>query len=310
MKKENKEKVIQYTKDYYKWSLMSDGTTIERYVDYRDEFPSKAIDKILNSDNPEECLWETVGEWDLSCDDWQYETDFFEGLEAFCKANSIDILNAIEVVRNNFYWSYPDSFLNPEFNAVIQIDTGDGNEDFTLHNILNYAKNHGYCNGLEERAGLYWLAKQQGRLGLLKREIRKADGYSGGNCEESPFVSSTITELENLCTHMGAVTFLVKMHLQDAIKILQAKREHKDDFDKYNPLETKGSPFGYITLSKDTETGIYDSWQGGGSLMEITLEKEVKLPIHLIFSITTDKDIQEVYGMSDECWQKTLLKIA
>lgn len=310
MKKENEKKVIQYTKEFYKWSLMSDGTTIERFVDYRDEFPSKAIDKILGSDNPEECLWETVSEWDFSCDDWEYETEFFKGLKELCEANGIDTDEAEEVVRDNFYWSYPDSFLNPEFNAVIQIDTGDGNYDFTLHNILNYAKDNGYCNGLEERAGLYWLAKQQGRLGLLKKEIRKADGYSGGDCKESSFVSSTITELENLCTHMGAVTFLVKMRLQDAVKILQAIKEHKNDFDEYNPLKTKGCPFGYITLSKDTETGIYDSWQGGGSLMEIKLEKDVKLPLHLIHSITTDKDIQEVYGMSGDCWQETLLKIA
>lgn len=309
MTNETKDKVIQYTREYYKYSLMSDGTTIERYVDYRDKFPTSLIEKILRSDNPEECFFEETNNMDFYADDWSYEDEFFAGLEAFCVANTIDIDEAREVVRDNFYWSYPDSFLNPEFNAVIQIDTGDGNYDFTYHNILNYAKNYGYCDGLEKTAGLHWLAKQQGRLRLLKSEIKKADSYSGGNCE-SPFVSSSITELENLCTNMGAVTFLVKMRLQDAIRILQAKIDHKGDFDEYNPLETKGCPFGYITLSSDTETGIYDSWQGGGSLMEIKLEKDVKLPIHLIYSLTTDKDIQEVYGMAEECWQETLLKIA
>lgn len=310
MTEENENKVVQYTKKYYKYSLKNDGCTIERFVDYRDKFPKETIHEILYADNPDEYFCEMVSKWDFDSDDWAYETKFFDGLSEFCKENGIDIEEAKEVVEDNFYWTYPDNFLNPEFNAVIQIDTGDGNYDFTLHNILNYYKNHGYCNGLEKLAGLHWLAKQQGRLRLLNKAIRKADGYSGGDCPESPFVESSITELENLCTQMGAVTFLVKMHLQDAINILQALREHKDDFDPYHPLDTKASPFGYITLSKDTETGIFDSWQGSGSLMEIRLEKDVKIPIHLIASIDTDKKIQEVYGMNEECWRETLLKIA
>jgi len=87
---------------------------------------------------------------------------------------------------------------------------------------------------------------------------------------------------------MSAVTFLVKMQLMDAINILQKIRENIDNFNPYQPLDTSGCPFGYIVLSKDTVTGLYDSWQGGGSLMEIKLEKDVKIPIHLINSIDTD----------------------
>lgn len=309
MTKEMIEEVVQYTKEYYKYSLIADGCTIERYVDYRDKFPEEAIREILRAENPLEKFDETVFEWDCNSDDWRYETEFFNRLEEFCKTKGIDLEEARETVLENFYWTYPDSFLNPKFSAVIQIDTGDGNYDFTLHNILNYARNYGYCDGLEESAGLHWLAKQQGRLGLLKKAIKNADPETEYKCE-SPFVNSSIAELENLLTNMGAVTFLVEMHLADAIKILQAQKEHKKDFDEYHPLETKGSPFGYITLSKDTECGIFDSWQGGGSLMEIRLEKDVKIPIHLIASIDTDKKIQEVYGMDEECWRETLLKIA
>ncbi len=307
MTKDEEDKVVQYTKEYYKYSLKDDGYTIERYVDCRDSFPKETIREILCADNPDEQFYERVDEWDLDTDDWSYEADFFKGLEDFCKENSIDPDEAREFVLDAFCWTYPDDFLNPEFNAVIQIDTGDGNYDFTLHNVLNYAKDYGYCDGLDKLAGLHWLAKQQGRLGLLKNEIRKADCCSGENCPESPFVESSITELENLCTNIGAVTFLVKMHLEDAIDILTKRKEHEKDFDPYNPLDTKGSPFGYITLSKDTKTGIFDSWQGGGSLMEIRLEKDVRIPIHLINSIDTDRDIQEVYEMSGECWKETLL---
>lgn len=309
MTKDEVNKIVQYTKEYYKYSLQNDRYTIERYVDYSDKFPEEAISRILRADNPRDCFYNTIDEWDINCDDWLYETEFFDGLAKLCKENDIDEDEARDVVFENFQWTYPEDFLNPEFNAVIQLDTGDGNYDFTMHNILNYAKNYGSCDGLEKIAGLHWLAKQQGRLGLLKREINSSR-YSDEKCSESPFVESSITELENLCTNMSAVTFLVKMHLMDAINILQKIRENIDNFNPYQPLDTSGCPFGYIVLSKDTVTGLYDSWQGSGSLMEINLEKDVKIPIHLINSIDTDNNFQDVYGVIDDCWKETLLKIA
>lgn len=307
MTKDEVNKVVQYTKEYYKYSLQDGGCTIERYVDYRDKFPEKAISRILRADNPRDCFYNII--FDFNCDDWDYETEFFDGLAKLCNENNIDEDEAKDVVFENFQWTYPEDFLNPEFNAVIQLDTGDGNYDFTMHNILNYAKDDGYCDGLEKIAGLHWLAKQQGRLGLLKKEI-ESSRYSDEKCSESPFVESSIAELENLYTNMSAVTFLVKMHLMDAINILQKIRENIDNFNPYQPLDTSGCPFGYIVLSKDTVTGLYDSWQGGGSLMEIKLEKDVKIPIHLINSIDTDNDFQDVNGMIGECWKETLLKIA
>lgn len=305
MKSEVIGKIVQYTKEYYKYSLKEDGFTIERYVDYRDEFPKEMIRNVLEADNPAAYLDEMVCEWNFGCEDWEYEEEFFKELKEFCKENRIDYDEAKGYVIENFYWDYPEDFLNPEFNAVIRIDTGDGNYDFSLHNVLNY-----WGEGrLNELSGLHWLAKQQGRLGLLNKEIKKAVNHSSGDCE-SPFVESSISELENLCTNLGRVTFLVKMHLNDALKILEKRKEHAKDFDEYHPLDTKGCPFGYITLSKNTTTGIFDGFNGSGSLMEIRLEKNVKIPIHLVYSIDTDEEIQKVYGLVGEGWDETLVKIA
>lgn len=317
MNKKQENMIVQYTKDYYKYSLMDDGFTIERYVDYRDEFPESVIAKVLNSSSPRDTYFELVDEMDIQCDDWCYEDNFKNGLRTFCENNGIDSDEAEQFVYDNFRWCYPEDFLNPSFRAVIQIDCGDGNYDFSLHNVLNYARNDGYCKGLEKAAGLHWLAKQQGRLALLNkaiRDIKKDDDYSKAYSSESRFVSSSVKELENLISPLGSLNFLVEMHLHDAIDILQSVHNHinNKDFNEYHPLDVKGVPFGYITLSKETVCGLYDSCNGGGSLMEIELEKDVKIPIQFVNSIETNDNIQNVYDMVYDCWKDTLktVKIA
>lgn len=315
MTKETEDKIINFTRGYYKYALSEDGFGIERYVDYRDEFPQSEIRKILNSDNPQETFCSITDDWELSCDDWYYEDDFWQQFKDFCNENGIsDEENPNDVVRGNFYWHYPDSFLNPTFKAVIRINTGDGNYDYTLHNVLNYASDYGYKQnsrgGLDKKAGLYWLAKQQRRLGLLQKEITKSDHYSNGDCKESKFVSSCITELVNLPSYMGALTFLVEMNLQDAIKILQTLKDNEKNYSWYNPQDTKDCPFGYVTLDKSTECGLYDRWNGSGSVLEIELERDVKIPLHFITSIDTDDDIQRVYGLCGSCWKDTVKEIA
>ena len=310
---EPEEKVIMdFTRRYY--NLSENETEIERYIDYCDEFPEETIEKILSSDNPRETLDETICEWDSNCEDWFYETEFKNQLETLCDEKKIDYDSAFDFVTDTFYFCYPESFLNPSFNAVITINSGDMNYDFTLHNVLNYASSYGYTqneNGtLDSKAGLYFLAKQQRRLTLLQKEIKKSDGHSNGNCKISPFVSSCITELVNLPTHMSTLSFLVQINLNDAITILETKEKHSKDYDVYNPQNTKGYPFGYIVLDKKTMCGLYDSWNGSGSVLEIELEKDVKIPLHYINSIETDKRIDDVYGLTQSCWNGNVKKIA
>ena len=296
-------KIKEFTRDYYRWCLVDkedeDNNELERYVDYRDEFPKSTIKEILESDNPRDTLYDTATDWDLSCDDWCYQDEFWSKLEAFCEENHFIYDEARDYVYETFSWTYPASFLNPSFNAVIIINNGDMNYDFTKHNILNYAGDYGYCDGLEKTAGLYWLAKQQKRLTLLKKAIEHPEKET-----ESKFVNSCISELENATCYMTALTFLVQMDLNTAIDILEKQREALKNkvYNEYHPNEVKGLPLGYITLDSDVTCGLFDNWNGGGSNLDITLEKDVKLPLHLIDRIETDDYIQKVYGLCSSCW--------
>ena len=316
--KKQKTKIDVFVQDYYKYDLRKDDKyTIERYVDYDEEFPESSIKKILESDNPWETFDEIVSDWDIQCDDWYYQDEFKRKFEEFCNKQKYDEDEAKDYLFENFRWCYPDSFLNPTFNAVITLNTGDMNYDYTLHNILNYASDYGYESGprgeLDKKAGMFWLAKQQGKSTLLQKTILKYINKKDFTKDdiENKFVKSCIQELENATTHMTAMTFLVQLDLETAMKIAvtQTQLEEEKKFDVFHPLETKGSPFGSITLSKNCMCGLFDAWNGGGSVLEVELEKDVKIPIHLIRHVSTDDFIQKVYGLTQECWSGEVNKI-
>lgn len=386
MTDEIEKKIIEFTQDYYKLSLReNDKFYIERYVDYRDEFPKSDIKEILQSDNPRDTFNDIICDMDVNCDDWYYEDEFFRKLKSFCEENKVDEDEARNIVYENFNWCYPDSFLNPDVSTMWIINHGDMNYDYTLHNILNYAANYGYCNGFEKKSGLYWLAKQQGKLKELKqaidgnsprhyftseelissirneifkkengrynsysyqiRELEECRKYTdkinmlewflnrdGENdkfvynslvaiCEKieiptfryerSNFTSSCITELENCSHYITALQFMVKMPLQDIINIMEKvnkMNEDKENFDEFRPEESK-KDYGYITLDKSTMCGLFEPWGDGGSLMEIQLEKDVKLPLKFLRRIITNDKYQECCSVTEDCWQKTIKEI-
>lgn len=298
------DKIIEFTRDYYRYYLSpSDKFCIERYVDYDEEIGEHSIGEILSADDPWAKLDELV---DSGLDDtWYYESEFWSELGSFCEKNSYDYEAAKDVVYDNFCWVYPDKFLNPKFDAVIRVNTGDWNYEWVRHNVLNYYKDD---KRLPKDAGLYWLAEQQDKLGLLQNAIKDPDRYYKDESPENKFVASSIRELVNLPGPFGSLTFLVKMNLFDAIKIMVAVRS-KTRKEEYDPRRMKYLPLGYIVLGKDTHCGLYDACEGGGSTLEIELEKDVKLPIHFIYDIDTDARVQQVYGLTGKCWQDSVIEV-
>lgn len=298
-------KVKEFVRNFYKYSI-NEYDFIERYVDYRDEFHESDINKILDSNNPQETYDEIITDWDIRCDDWYYEDDFWTKFSSFCEEHSFDEDEARQIVYDNFYWFYPDYFLNPSVDTVLTIDVGDGNYDFSCHNILNYCS--GNKKELDNPSGLRWLAKQQKRLTLLNQEIKNYQ-HSSGDCK-SKFVESCITELINATSNLTHLSFLVKMPLRDAIRIEEYRMQLLKD-KKYSAYHPQGctEDLGYITLSKDTMCGLYDSCHGGGSLLEIELERDVKIPIQFLDSITSTERIQSVYGLTSSCWKETIKEI-
>lgn len=78
----------------------------------------------------------------------------------------------------------------------------------------------------------------------------------------------------------------------------------------------------YIIIPKGNDCGMYSSWVGGGSLLEMTLQRDLKIPYKKMLGannydnmrILVDERgagngdcIDEVYGLIRECWGKELM---
>ena len=104
-------------------------------------------------------------------------------------------------------------------------------------------------------------------------------------------------------SHMAVLTFLVETTLEKALGIADCMRS--DYLKAENPT---------IRIGKNTMTGLYDPWGGGGSVFEIELEKDVEIPLRIVRSAMPDGcdgscSIAEVCGMCSSAWRDTLIAI-
>lgn len=292
-----------------------DDGELEIYANYDDEMSVEEAIEICMSHDPETALYEKLEEWYCEVE-MQYRKDIEEKLKAYLESEDGRCPNGMtEEEKNAFYdilneWiyiKYPvDHYLDQEFYVDIMLDTGDGNYDYTLNSV--YPCYYGrYEDRIDENSSLLWLARQQGytKTQLWNALRDEENKYKG-------FLKSCEIELINLPSHMSTVTFLVKMTLRDLIKLNQGVQLQDRDGILY---DAKKKPYcGYIILDKDTTTGLFDPWYGGGSLFEIKLEKDVRLPIRFIRSALPDNNrdgysVDNVYAMCESAWDAEVKKI-
>ena len=291
---------------------------IEVYADYRDEMDDKTCRELLESDDPEMALEEKMWEW-YTWSDNDYRNDLEEEVKQKLEEDeelfpdgldSDEDTFVYDYLREVVYTQYPaDHYLDQEFDVNIMLDTGDGNYDYVLNSVYPcwYGR---YEDRIDDKAGIVWLARQQG---YTKTQLWKAL-KDGDMAEPHGFLESMRVELANLPSHMSTVTFLVKMTFRQLAELNRAINWRDKQGKVYDAR--KYPQCGYIVLSKDTMCGLYDPWAGGGSVLEVELEKDVKLPIKFIRSALPDGggdrheySIESVYGMCGSAWRDTVKEI-
>ena len=115
----------------------------------------------------------------------------------------------------------------------------------------------------------------------------------------SKFLDSLEEELNNKSYIMSELTALVELDGEDALEFL-------------NYLGDEGSSEN-LKLGKDTMFGLFNEWNGSGSIFEIELEKDFIVPKEMIRGVQIEgaRDevsytVDEVYGLVSDCWKKTL----
>ena len=280
----------------------------EVYADYRDEMDYKTAIGILRSEDPAWAFWEQLDEWyrdhvqtleselEDTVKDKLLTGPYKDGISGEDYDRIQDVL--MELTCHTLPMEH---FLKQAFRVNVMVDTGDGNFDYTLNSA--YPCWYGdHKAPIDPRAGIAWLAKTQGYTrGKLKRALQEGDMPNPKGSLESMRV-----ELANLPAAMSTVTFLVELTLEQLMELNRLIRLQDRDGHYY---DNRKNPYcGYIIIDKDTETGLYDPWNGGGSCFEIQLERDVKLPIKYIRSALPDGgdgcSVESVYGMCGSAWTR------
>lgn len=296
---------------------LNDQGGYEIYTDYRDrELSIKTLKTILAAKHPMECFEDILGEWamEYAMEYGEHELEIAiqerlnEEEKELYRENAEECWNFIQ---ENSYFYYDIHDFNNDVKVNIMIDCGNWNYDCTCDNILNWNGRIGDGN-IQAESSMLWLAKTQRKATALRKaceQKKKDDEYD----EADTFVDSCIQELENLCTHMGTVTFLVKIPLFQLIELVELQNKEYDEQGKYDPRENKKSK-SYLVIGKDVTCGLFNPWSGSGSVLEIELNNDVKVPIkYCVFCLEGSKkygyDVDEVYGLMDSAWSAELKEI-
>lgn len=183
---------------------------------------------------------------------------------------------------------------------VIRIDTGDGDVDYTA-NML--------CDGIVEgkhllpyNASLIRLAKTQG---YTKKQL---EDVLMGKETDSVFLKSVYDEVMNSTSDIRQLVFLVNLAFWTEVNTIEYDEDDEIYYDSYDAYEwfdydnLYKSTIKSVTCDKTVVCGLVDSWNGGGSLLGIELEKDIEIPAKYIHDIESDYSpnyypIWDIYGI-------------
>lgn len=284
------------------------------YADYRDGFDYDRVTEILGASDPMQRFYEVLDDawfhYKLDVEDehidkikeiLESEDGLFpEGMDDEWEEKLKDEFREIAYIELPY-----DHYLKQEFRTNIMVDTGDGNYDYTL-NAVYPAYGGRYGDTIDNKASIVWLAKQQGYTKTqLKNALNKGDMR-----DPKGFLQSLRVEVANEGSMMNTLVFLAKMTLQELIDLNELIGLQDRNGRMYDA--TKIPYCGYIIIDKKAETGLYDPWNGGGSVFEIELEKDIRLPVRFIRSALPDggdgHSLDSVYGMWGGCWKDDVVK--
>lgn len=298
--------VKDYLTENYAWKKKDDGFYhFDIYVDYRDEIDDSTAQEILENDYPRDTLIERLWDW-YQEQEWDIIDNLVDDFKKNVDPKLLEDANIIEDgnlddgdIRDEFmgivYVDYPvDWALKQEFCFNIIVSNGDDNYDFWLNEHI--IDEDGNVDKDAEKAGIVWLAKQQGHTLEELVEILK-----DGDIEKpKTFLETVLQEVANgyWCE---ALTFCVKMTLGQAIALKE---------------QMESNPNGSIVIDKRVECGLFNPWSGGGSVLEIACEKDVEIPFENIWKFYIDErrssrydSIHNVYGTDSSLWKDYLKEI-
>lgn len=298
--------------------------TITMYADYNDTnegliqnaYDNRKIAFEVGGDSePDNVLLYTLKD---TIYDW-YEEHVWEIEDAILRVAGFDPSDDMAELQKEYlretYCITPeyDHFLNQTMNVNIMLGFDEeANRDFVSIYEQRQVMTGDYDISeveatLEEESGLSWLVKQQGHtmdeLNSVMNELcdfwttdeAKAlkdydERYSKFRDDHNTFLTSVCQELNNFPNYMGVMTILSSMSMYEFAEMMKPGKE--------------------IVIPMDATLGVFNPWNGGGSLLEIELEKELVIPSEAIWDVQIEGaalghqySVDSVYGLIDRNWK-------
>lgn len=270
---------------------IDEGNVPEVYVDYRDRI---FLSNYKLDNFSKDCLVDEI-----------YEDFLFDSVDDNCIRSYIDYLLTLK----EFEGFTEEDFKDDEIYCLMS-----ENVDYNIEELFNNTSLNAYFfpdqqDNLNSEGRQLWsniadvFEDEEDRdnepISPILTELFSSQGYkledlrNDSLVENSKFLKSFIEELKNLSSDRCMLTVLTRMNLNEF-------------FDVYNTGKN-------ITVGESTTLGLCDAVCGGGSCLEIELEKpfsfEVKKDYFEEFNFSGDLinygyDIDEVYGLIGECWSE------
>lgn len=255
------------------------GEVIQILIAERDDqLDPKDVNKILSSENTWDAFYDLVADIEDNSWDWLHnnkEEVIRSVMEEYPELDEDFLLDRL-------YVNYDaEKLLDQEYPMFFNVNTGDGNYDYTLN--PNNSMDEEEIKDLSNEASVVWLA---GTQGYSREDVVGA--ILDGDYKGSKFLKSLIQEYIDTLSHMNSIIFLGTMSLKDM-------------------MDSKET--GSIKVPTNTVLGFWDGWSGSGSTIGIELEKPVVVPYELRDRIYTaygkTNDVytpQEIYGLISEVY--------
>ena len=279
------DKFMRDTRSYDE--IDGDMYVVKLYADYNDWLDERTVIKALETNYPTEYLENLIDEgfnyggtyWnDLVYRFEEWLSGHFEDYDE----DEVDAV-ALDIVEERVFFDIDfNHYFKQRMTSVLTVDTGDADYDFTLN--PNDMSSDEEINDLEDEASLVWLAKTQG---YSKEQLIEA--INKGNYGNSKFLKSVAQEIYNMPSTISALTFLLDATVEDLCEV----KENSDN----------------VKVGTSVVCGLYDSWNGGGSLFEIELEKPITIPNKYIHSFLPDTDkggysVRSTYGVGSDFYSR------
>lgn len=316
--------------DIIKQEIADNPHGYDRYFDYRDQIEPSTIAEAFHeyqaefedgghSDYPdfEAFLAQKIYEkWNMDFSDMEIiEEDFKQNhtesemaiVQAYLDANDLNIEevlyeNGFEGVQFDVKEVVGDYKLNIMLTTPTEqnYDMGSIPDMFGVEGAEGLDKLLSRMNADEQTQhfdnALTYLVYQQGHDLTELTEAFYSDTPS-----DNQFVKSVVDELNDFPQYsMAELTVLVQLN-----------KEGLETLD----MIAKGE--GDITFSKETTIGLYNEWQGAGSMLDIQLEQDFTVPADMVRNVqiegqksdyTHGYTVDSTYGLVGSCWKDTMSK--